>query len=209
MADLIGRGVPMLTHANGDAAIDMMIDGVAAAIQGDVTPDHRSVIIHAQLMRSDQLDRVKKLGIVPSYYSAHAYFWGDWHRKSFSEERAAFISPLRATVERGIPLTIHNDAPVVPPDIMRLIWITVNRKTRSGYVLGPDQRATVMEALHAVTVGAAIQYFEEDRKGSSAPGQQADLVILGANPLTVDADSLKDIPVVETIARGRTVFRNE
>ena len=209
MADLIGRGVPVLTHANGDAAIDMMIEGVAAGMQNDVIPDHRSVIIHAQLMRDDQLDRVQALGIVPSYFSAHAFFWGDWHRKSFAEKRAAFISPLCVTVERGIPFTIHNDAPVVPPDVMRLIWIAANRKTRSGFVLGPDQRATVMQALYAVTLGAAFQYFAEDRKGSIAPEKQADLVILGANPLTADADSLKDILIIETIARGRTVFHSK
>lgn len=209
MKALIARGVPVLSHANGDAAIDAMIDGVAAAVAGKTIPDHRSVVIHAQLMREDQLDRVKALGIVPSYYAAHPFFWGDWHRLSFGDERASRISPVRSTIERSIPFTIHNDAPVVPPDIMHLIWVTVNRKTRSGHVLGPDQRATVMEALHAVTLGAAYQYFEEDDKGSITPGKRADLVILGANPLLVDPDTLKDIPIVETISRGRTVYRSD
>jgi len=199
----------VLAHANGDAAIDMMIDGVAAAQESGEIADHRSVVIHGQLMRADQLDRVKDLGIVPSYYAAHPYFWGDWHRLSFGEERAAYISPLRATIDRGIPFTIHNDSPIVPPDIMRLIWIAVNRKTRSGYVLGPDQRVTVMEALNAVTLGAAYQYFEENEKGSITPGKRADLVILGVNPLTVEPDAIKDIPVLETIARGQTVYRRE
>jgi predicted amidohydrolase YtcJ len=160
-------------------------------------------------MRADQLDRVKELGIVPSYYAAHPYFWGDWHRLSFGDERASFISPLRATLDRGIPFTIHNDSPIVPPDIMRLIWIAVNRKTRSGYVLGPDQRLTVLEALYAVTQGAAYQYFEENEKGSITPGKRADLVILGVNPLKVEPDAIKDIPVLETIARGQTVYRQE
>ena len=206
MVGLLERGVPVLAHANGDAAIDLMIDGVAEAVAGKSMPDHRSVTIHAQLMRVDQLDRVKDLGIIPSYYSAHPFFWGDWHRRSFGEERASFISPVRATIDRGIPFTIHNDSPVVPPDMMRLIWITVNRKTRSGYVLGPDQRATVKEALYAVTQGAAYQYFEENEKGSITPGKRADLVILGENPLTVDPMSLKDIPIVETFSRGKSVF---
>ena len=187
----------------------MMIDGVAAAVESGVAANHRSVVIHGQLMRADQLDRVKDLGIVPSYYAAHPYFWGDWHRLSFGEERASFISPLRATIDRGIPFTIHNDSPIVPPDVMRLIWIAVNRKTRSGFVLGADQRVTVTEALHAVTQGAAYQYLEENEKGSITPGKRADLVILGANPLTVEPDAIKDIPVIETIARGRTVYRQE
>jgi len=209
MKRLLARGVPVLAHANGDAAIDMMIDGVAAAVEGGEITDHRSVVIHGQLMRPDQLDRVKELGIVPSYYAAHPYFWGDWHRLSFGDERASFISPLRATLDRGIPFTIHNDSPIVPPDIMRLIWIAVNRKTRSGYVLGPDQRLTVLEALYAVTQGAAYQYFEENEKGSITPGKRADLVILGVNPLKVEPDAIKDIPVLETIARGQTVYRQE
>ena len=85
----------------------------------------------------------------------------------------------------------------------------MNRKTRSGYVLGPDQRVTVMEALYAVTLGAAYQYFEENDKGSITPGKIADLVILGVNPLTVEPDAIRDIPILETIARGQTVYRQE
>jgi len=204
---LLERGVPVLAHANGDAAIELMIDGIDQALAGRPMPDHRSVIIHAQLIRPDQLDRVKDLGIVPSYYSVHPFFWGDWHRLSFGDARASFISPVRATVERRIPFTIHNDSPIVPPDIMRLVSITVNRETRSGHILGPDQRATVLEALHAVTLGAAYQYFEEDEKGSITPGKRADLVILEQNPLTVDPAQLADIAIVETIARGESVYR--
>ena len=206
---LLDRGVPVLAHANGDAAIELMIDGVAAALAGRPPPDHRSVIIHAQLIRADQLDRLPALGIVPSYYAVHPFFWGDWHRRSFGEERAAFISPLRATLERNIPFTIHNDSPVVPPDVMRLLSIAVNRETRGGFVLGPEQRLSAAEALHAVTLGAAYQYFEEDEKGSIAPGKRADLVILGANPLTADPAELADIPVLETFAGGRSIFRRE
>ena len=209
VAGFVGRGVPVLVHANGDAAIDAMIEGVAGAVDSDALPDHRSVIIHAQLTRADQLPLVKTLGIVPSYYAAHPFFWGDWHRRSFGEERAAFISPMKATLEQGIPFTIHNDAPVVPPDMMRLIHIAVNRTTRSGHVLGADQRLSAWEALHAVTLGAAYQYFEEGTKGSITPGKRADLVILGENPLSADPATLADIPVIETFARGRSVFRLE
>ncbi len=204
---LIDRGVPVLAHANGDAAIELMIDGVAEAVSGKPLPDHRSVIIHAQLIREDQLDRVAQLGIVPSFYSVHPFFWGDWHRLSFGDDRASFISPARASIERNIPFTIHNDSPIVPPDIMRLVEITVTRETRSGHVLGPDQRISVMEALWAVTQGAAFQYFEEDEKGSISVGKRADLVILASNPLDVDPGELAEIPIIETIARGKTIFQ--
>ena len=93
---MLERGMPVLVHANGDAAIELMIDGVDQALAGAPAPDHRSVIIHAQLIRADQLDRLPALGIIPSYYAVHPFFWGDWHRRSFGEQRAAFISPARA-----------------------------------------------------------------------------------------------------------------
>ncbi len=204
---LLERGVPVLAHANGDEAIELMIDGIEEALSGVEMPDHRSVIIHAQLIREDQLDRVKQLGIVPSYYAAHPFFWGDWHRLSFGDDRASFISPVRATIERDIPFTVHNDSPIVPPDIMRLVSITVNRLTRSGYVLGPDQRASVLEALYSVTQGAAYQYFEEDEKGSITVGKRADFVVLESNPLTIDPLQLENVGVVETFARGKSVYQ--
>ena len=206
-AALLKRGVPFLAHANGDAAMDLMIDGVEEGIAGmDPAPDHRSVIIHAQLMRADQLDRAASLGVVPSFFSAHAFFWGDWHVRSFGEERGNNISPIRWAIDRGVQFTVHNDATVVPPDIMRLVSITVNRKTRSGKVLGPHQRATIQEALNAVTLGGAYQYFEEDTKGSITVGKQADLVILERNPLTADPAELESIKIMETFSRGRSIF---
>ena len=206
-AALIERGVPYLAHANGDAAMDLHLDGVEEAIAGmDEVPDHRSVIIHAQLMRADQLDRAAELGVVPSFFAAHTFFWGDWHVRSFGEDRGTNVSPARWAIDRGVNFTIHNDASVVPPHMMRLVSIAVNRKSRSGRVLGPAQRLTVQEALHAVTLGAAYQYFEEDTKGSITVGKQADLVILGENPLTSDPAELEHIPIVETFSRGRSVF---
>ena len=205
-AALVERGVPFLAHANGDAAMDLMIEGVAEAVEGmEAMPDHRSVIIHAQLMRADQLDQAAELNIVPSFFAAHTFFWGDWHVRSFGEERGTNVSPARWAIDRGVNFTIHNDAMVVPPDIMRLVSVAVNRKSRSGRVLGPHQRLTVLEALNAVTLGAAYQYFEEDTKGSITVGKQADLVILGKNPLTADPAELEHIQIMETFSRGRSV----
>ena len=205
VAQMIDAGIPVLAHANGDAAIDLMIEGVEAALAGE-PKDHRSVTIHAQLAREDQLDEMKRLGIVPSFFAAHPFFWGDWHRKSFGDDRAMRISPLRSALNRDLPFTIHNDAPIVPPDIMRLLEIAVGRKTRDGVVLGADQQISFEDALHAVTLGAAYQYFEEDRKGSITPGKRADLVILERDPGAVPVDELSEIGIAETIARGKTVY---
>lgn len=203
---LLSHRVPILVHANGDAAIDAMLDGIEAA---EPAADHRSVIIHSQVMRQEQIGRAARLGAVSSFFSAHPFYWGDWHRQIVGEARAQNISPTRWATDAGLKWTIHNDAPIVPPDIMRLIDITVNRETRSGEVLGPHQKATVMEALYAVTQGAAWQYREEDRKGSITVGKQADLVILAENPLKSASAELASIGIVETFARGKSVYSAE
>lgn len=206
VSDIIKDGTPLMVHTNGDAAIDLLIKAVDEAQTDEARIDHRTVAIHSQLMRADQLDSARELGIVPSFFSSHAFFWGDWHLISFGEERGNNISPTGWATERNVRYTIHNDAPVVPPDMMRLVWATVNRTTRSGKTIGPAQKVDVMTALKAITIDAAYQYFEEDNKGSITPGKQADLVILERNPLLVPPESLETLKVMKTIARGNTVF---
>lgn len=205
---VLEAGIPILAHANGDAAIDLMIEGIEEGLDGE-SKDHRSVTIHAQLAREDQLDKMKALGIVPSFFAAHPFFWGDWHRKSFGDDRAMRISPLRSSLDRELPFTIHNDAPVVPPDMMLLMEIAMSRKTRDGVVLGEDQRVTFDEALYAITQGSAYQYFEEDRKGSITPGKRADLVVLAQDPAAVPVDAVGEVGIVETFARGRSIYAAE
>ena len=196
--------IPILAHANGDAAADQLINAVDAA---KPKANHRTVMIHAQTVREDQLDRMAKLGIIPSFFSAHVFFWGDWHRDSvLGPDRGSRISPTRTTWDRQMPFTLHNDAPVVPPDMIRLIWATTNRKTRSDQVLGPDQRLTTFEALSAVTRMAAHQNFEEDRKGTLEVGKLADLVVLSENPLSMDPADLLELQVIETWSHGDRVF---
>lgn len=204
---LYEKGIHVLAHANGDAASEQLVTAAEAA--ADVHPgDHRTVMIHAQTVRDDQLDRMKPLGMIPSYFAAHSFYWGDWHRDSvLGLQRAYRISPAASTVARDMPFTVHNDAPVVPPDMMRLIWATVNRRTRTGDILGPEQRVDVMDALRAVTIYAAYQNFEEDTKGSLEAGKYADLVILAEDPRKVEPGHLKDIEISETVFRGETVFQ--
>jgi hypothetical protein len=206
-ARFLPAGIPVLAHANGDAAEDMLIEAVAKAVALAPSADHRSVMIHAQTLREDQLDRMRELRMIPSFFSAHSYYWGDWHRASvLGPERAARISPTRSALARGIPFTIHNDAPVVPPDSLRLLWATVNRITRSGAVLGAEQRIGIEDALRALTANGAHQYFEEAKKGTLAVGKQADLVVLSEDPLALAPPKLLELRVMETVARGRVVF---
>jgi predicted amidohydrolase YtcJ len=202
------EGIPLLAHANGDAAADQLIDAVASANEKFGQKDRRTVMIHAQTVREDQIDSMLEQGIIPSYFSAHTFYWGDWHRDSvFGVERASRISPLRSSADKGLRYTTHNDTPIVPPDMMRLLWASVNRVTRSGQVLGEEQRATVFEALKSITSDAAYQYFEEDIKGTISVGKKADLVILSDDPMSVDPLILKDIKVEKTIKDGVVIYQ--
>jgi len=202
------KGWKILAHANGDAAAEQMLTTMQS-LKSEGIHQPRSVMIHAQTVRDDQLDRMNALDIIPSFFVAHTYYWGDWHRDSvLGQERAKRISPLRSATDKKIRYTIHNDTPIVPPNMPLLLWTAVNRQTRSGATLGAEQQSTVMEALEAITINAAYQHFEESKKGSLEVGKLADLVIVEQNPLTMDKSKLKDLRVLETIKEGRSVYRN-
>jgi hypothetical protein len=201
-------GLQVAIHANGDAAIDDALDALEAAQAGDPELDARPVIIHAQTTRPDQLERMKRLRAIPSFFALHTYYWGDRHRERFlGPERAARISPARSAQQLGVRFTLHCDTPVVPMEPLRLVWAAVNRRTTSGRELGPEERIDVTTALRAVTIDAAFQHFEEDLVGSLEPGKLADLVILGRSPLAEPPERLADIPVLETIVGGESVWR--
>jgi predicted amidohydrolase YtcJ len=200
--------VQVLVHTNGDAAVDQLLQSVALAQAKYPGKDLRPVSIHAQLARHDQVDAMQKLGIVPSFFSAHTFFWGDWHVQSFGKERAYGISPMNyASSKPGFKFTNHNDAPVVPPNMMFLAWTAVNRQSRSGQTIGPDERVSPYIAFKAMTDYAAYQYFEEKTKGTLEAGKLADLVILDANPLKVEPLAIKDIKVLETLKAGKTIYK--
>jgi len=208
--DVLAKNIPLLAHANGDAAAELLINAVEQATRSLSVSDTRVVMIHAQTVRDDQLDRMAALGMIPSFFSAHTFFWGDWHRESvLGSRRADRISPTRSALDRGIFFTVHNDAPVTPPIPIDLMWSTVNRRTRSGDILGPMERIDAYEAIKALTINGSWQYFEEDSKGSITPGKLADLVVLSANPTTMDPASLREIQVLETYSHGRLVYTNE
>ena len=201
-------GVPILAHTNGDAATDTLLEAVEQVRGDQPRPDLRSVIIHAQTMREDQLDVAAAHGLVPSFFPIHVEFWGDRHRDIFlGPERAARIDPARSALDRNMKMTLHHDAPVAGIDMLSVVSSAVNRRTSSGKLLGPEQAITPYEALRAVTADAAWQYFEEDRKGTIEQGKLADFVILSDNPLSVDPVAIKDIQVLETIKEGETVYR--
>ena len=202
------NGVQILTHANGEAAMDLLIAAVDKARVTHGVSDRRAVLIHGQFAREDQMDDFKRLDVIPSLFPMHTFYWGDWHRDhTVGPTRSNDISPTGWAVKRGMRFTSHHDAPVAFPDSMRVLDATVTRRSRSGDIIGPDQRVDVVTALKSMTIWSAYQHFEDDRKGSIDVGKLADLVILSADPTAVDPETLDQLKVLETIKEGQTVFK--
>lgn len=195
----------ILAHCNGDRAAEQYINAVKST--NKKINEIRPVLIHGQLLGTDQLKDVKEKGIIPSFFIAHIYHWGDIHIKNFGLERASKISPAGSAVQNEMKFTFHQDAPVIEPNMFETIWCAVNRKTKNGKILGEEEKITVLEAIKAVTINAAYQYFEEDYKGSIKEGKLADLIIVDKNPLKVEKDDIRNIKVLETIKRGKTIMK--
>ena len=202
------NGWQILVHANGDAAIDVLVAGVREATRKHGPGDRRPVLIHGQTAREDQVDACKALGIIPSFFPMHTFYWGDWHRDSvLGPVRAENISPTGWALRRGMMFTTHHDAPVAKPDAMRVLSATVSRRTRSGDILGAHQRVPVEAALKAMTIWPAYQHFEEATKGSLVPGKLADFAVLSADPTATDPEKLASLKVTETIKEGVSIWR--
>lgn len=196
----------VLTHCNGDAAMDQMIRTLSPVVEKYGVADRRTVLIHGQYIRKDQLAPFDSLNVIASLFPMHTYYWGDWHRQLIGDSLVQFISPTRSVLERGMRLTIHSDSPVALPNMMRLVGTAVNRTSRSGRVVGSDQRLTPYEALKCITEWSAYQHFEEDMKGTIEVGKVADLVVLDQNPLKVPVESIETITVTHTIKEGEVIY---
>jgi len=198
---------PVHVHANGDAAIDQMLAALKPAQVKYGAADRRTTLIHGQFVRMDQLDLMKELGVIASLFPMHTFYWGDWYGEIIGPDLAQQISPIKSALDKGLVVTSHTDAPVALPNLMQVMWATVNRVSRSGKVIGPDERLTPIEALKSITLWGAYEHFEEKTKGSIEVGKLADLVILDRNPLTVDPLTINKIVVLETIKEGKTIYR--
>ncbi|MEA5011478.1 MAG: amidohydrolase [Angelakisella sp.] len=201
----------ILVHCNGDAACQQFIDCYRAAInETGIHENLRPVMVHAQTVRDDQLDAMKELGISPTFFNDHVYYWGDYHLSSvLGPERGSRISPFKTAVEKGINVTIHQDTPVVPPNMLFSVHNAVNRITRDGQPIGTEFAPSTWEALKAITCNAAWQYHEENLKGTIKAGKLADFAVLNGDPLTVSPSEIKNITVLETIKEGQTIFKKE
>lgn len=200
----------VLCHCNGDAAGDQLIAQYKRALEDSPNPDKhklRPVMIHCQTIRRDQYQAMAEIGMIPSMFTSHIWYWGDIHLKNFGPVRGGRISAVRDALDAGLPFTFHTDVPVIAPKMLETVWCAVNRVTKGGAQLDEDQKIDVFNGLKAITINGAYQYGEEDRKGTLEAGKLADLAILDANPLKVDPMDIRSINVLETVKEGESVYR--
>lgn len=200
----------ILAHCNGDAAAEQFLRCLQRAEEKyPQLASLRPVIVHGQLIGFDQLPRAAKLGAMISFFVAHVLHWGDVHIRNFGMHRASRISPVHSALEAGVKVTFHQDAPVIAPDMLETVWCSVNRISKNGVTLGEQEKVSTLDALRAITVNAAYQYFQEDQKGSIAPGKMADFVMLDRDPLKTPDMDLREIRVIKTYKEGKCIFGND
>ena len=202
----------LLCHCNGDAAADQLLRVYEAARDASGNPGKaalRPVMIHAQTARTDQYEKMAAIGMIPSIFSSHIWYWGDAHLRNLGPVRGGRVSACGDAARSGIPFTLHTDTPVLRPNLLEAAWCAVNRVTKAGAQLDEDQKVTPYEAMRAITFNGAYQYGEEDLKGTLEAGKLADLVVLDRNPLAVDPREIRDIKVLATIKEGETLYERD
>lgn len=203
-------GLQVAVHGNGDAAIETILNAYDALGERKALHTRRHRIEHCQMAGDRQLEQMAESGLLASFFVKHVYYWGDRHRSRFlGERRAARLNPLRSALRHGVRFGLHSDTPVVPVPPLDGVRSAVRRRTRSGEVLGPDERIGVTEAVRAYTSEAALLAFEEQDKGSLEPGRLADIAVLSADPWADPGDVSEDVHVTATMIGGEAVWRRE
>lgn len=193
-------------HVLGDQALEQALTAIETAVKKHGMSDHRPVFVHCGYARPDQIKRIKAIGGIPTFLSLGLYMQGEEIVKMWGDKRASNGMAAQSMLQEGIPFSLSHDAPISSPQIMPLVSAAVNRVTKNGKVIGPEQRISPYLALKAVTAWAAYQIKEENSKGSLKAGKLADLVILEQNPLKVAPQDIAAIRVVETIKEGKSVY---
>jgi predicted amidohydrolase YtcJ len=210
------KGYQVAIHAQGDYGVDVAIDAIQNAMEKYPRPDPRHRIEHCQCVTPEGLRRMGQLGIIGSFYPHHIWYWADRHVSIYiGKERASRMDPMKSAMKAGVVTISHSDAPIASigdpvfgAEPLFGIWCAVNRKTRGGMLLGPEERLTPMEGIRAYTINAAYASFEEKIKGSIERGKLADMVILSKDPCEVDPWEIRNIKVECTILGGEIVYQS-
>ncbi len=204
------KGWQIAAHIQGERAVEQYLNAIEAAHEVDPRQDCRHRMEHNALITKEQLKRALDLGVTVTFYIDHINYYGDALREVIvGPERAERFMPINSAFKIGHYATLHTDSPSSPIGVLREMRIAVTRKTRSGkYVLGPDERISVDDAIKAVTINAAWQVFEEDTKGSIEVGKLADFTVLSNNLTKTAPEKWEDIEIVETYLAGDIVVNS-
>jgi predicted amidohydrolase YtcJ len=202
-------GYRISSHANGDRAIAMYLDIMEELQAKYPRDDPRNRDIHCTVVNPELVQRIRKLGILPTIFGPYPYYHGDKLIPAFGEKRLEWMFAARSFLDAGVRVAAHSDHSAAPFPPLMGIHALVNRTTKSGRPIGQSQRVSVMEALRLYTINAAYQSFDEDRLGSIEAGKLADMVVLGEDILTVPPEKIIDITIDMTIIDGKVVYKRE
>ncbi|MHA1195483.1 MAG: amidohydrolase [Promethearchaeota archaeon] len=197
------KGIQIAVHVIGDKGNRLIVDLFKRLLEEVPRPDHRHRIEHASMLTKDVLEDMAKLGIIASCQPPFINSEYTWLEKRIGKERCKYTYPMKSIIEAGVVLVSGSDCPVEDPSVILGLHALVNR---NGFV--PEECISMKEALKTYTINAAYAAFEEDIKGTIDVGKLADLVILNKNPLEISKENIKELKIVETIIRGKTVYRS-
>jgi predicted amidohydrolase YtcJ len=199
-----GAGLQATIHTNGDGASEKALVALQRVLTESPRPGHRHRLEHLQMVTRSQLETMAALDVAGNIFPVHIYYWGDFHRsQTLGPDRARRMDSAAAAKRAGVRVSFHSDAPVTPVGPLFSAWCATARETSSGFVLGPEHRIPVEDALAAITIEAAYLLHEEADKGSIETGKLADFTVVDRDPLEAGAPALRDINVVATVKEGR------
>lgn len=202
------KGFQLTAHAQGDRAIEMLLNCYETALSKHPRPNHRHRIEHAGISSPDLQERMKKLGVVVTPNPVFMYVSGDKYLEYYGD-RVDVMYPARDFIEKGIIAAFGSDAPVTFLDPLLGIHAAVNRKTIGEKSVGENQRIEIMEAIRAYTWNGAYASFEEDQKGSIEAGKLADFVVLDSSILNQDKCLIKELKVELTMIGGEVLYDSQ
>jgi predicted amidohydrolase YtcJ len=196
-------GLTIHTHTNGDQASEVAINAIERILTKAPRPGHRHTLQHGQMIDAPLFARMAELGLAVNLFANHIWYWGDQHYEmTMGPDRANRLDACRSALDAGVRLGIHSDAPVTPLNPLFTAWCAVNRLTPKGRTLGKTQHISVMEALHAITLGPAWTLKMDHLIGSIECGKYADFAILRDDPLEIAPEKLKDVSIAGTVFGG-------
>lgn len=202
------QGMQAAVHAIGDACLDRVLDAYEKALTACPREDHRHGIVHCQITRPDQLERIARLKL--HIYAQSIFLDYDIHmvKERAGEELASTSYSWKTLMEKGVTVSNGSDCPVELPDVLAGMQCAVTRRTLKDHIgpYLPKQQFTVQEALDSYTIAGAKASFEEEVKGRIMPGMAADFVILGQNPFETEPEKLSRIPVEAAYVGGTQVY---